>query len=650
MDIFHDFLRHFLEVFIDDFAVFSQRKDHIEHLRLTFDKCREANLKLNPAKCFIGMDSGILLEHRVSVQGISVDLDKLTTILALKAPMTVKEVRGFLGMVGYYRRFVEGYAKIALPLTELLKKDITFHWSPRQQKAFEEMKIRMTKLPVMAAPRFDREFHVTGDASGFCIGIILWQYGNEKEERPIYYASRQMSPAERNYTTTERECLPIIYACKNFRHYLLGYDVVFHTDHDAIKYLVNKPDLSRRIARWVMLLQEFQYQIKVKPGSGNKNVDYLSRLEEGEMVQSIKADFPDENLFSIQTAEPKISPETVSGSFPKKPNDGKIPEKKARKPKPLPRPIEEEYEEIRKYLHEGIVPPGDPQKRRLFITKAGPYTLIKGLLFRMGPDDRLRRCIDRQQSKKILHTFHTEGGHFNAKATIRKICVAGYWWPTYYKDVHDYIKTCRSCQFQGKPTVRNHWPLTPISALGLFVKWGIDFIGPISPVSAGARNRYIILATDYASKWVEAKATKKADGRTAGQFLYDHILMRFGAPWELESDRGKHFLNEVIRAIVEQHQMRHRLTTPYNPKANGLTEKANGLVVAILKKIIEVHKTDWDRKLQSAVHAYNTKIKQTTGKSPYYLVYGQDPLAIVEWEIPTDRTIENPIIEESLKA
>jgi uncharacterized protein (UPF0335 family) len=116
------------------------------------------------------------------------------------------------------------------------------------------------------------------------------------------------------------------------------------------------------------------------------------------------------------------------------------------------------------------------------------------------------------------------------------------------------------------------------------------------------------------------------------------------------SDRGKHFLNDVIRAIVEQHQMRHRLTTSYNPKANGLTERANGLVVAILKKIIAVHKTDWDKKLQSTVHAYNTKVKETTGKSPYYLVYGQDPLAAVEWEIPTDRTLEDPMIGESLEA
>jgi hypothetical protein len=180
MDIFHHFLRHFLEVFIDDFAVFSQRKDHIEHWRLTFHKYREANLKLNPTKCFIGMDSGILLGHSVSVQGISVDLDKVTTIIALKAPMTIKEVRRFMGMVGYYRSFVEGYAKIAMPLTELLKKDVPFHWSSCQGEAFEELKIRMVKAPVMAAPQFDKEFHVTGDASGFCIGIILWQYGEEK--------------------------------------------------------------------------------------------------------------------------------------------------------------------------------------------------------------------------------------------------------------------------------------------------------------------------------------------------------------------------------------------------------------------------------------------------------------------------------------
>jgi hypothetical protein len=240
------------------------------------------------------------------VQEILVDLDKVTIILAYKASITVKEVKGFLGMVGYYKRFDKGYAKIALPLMELLKKDVPFHWSLHQEEAFEELKIRMVKAPVMAAPQFDKEYHVTRYAFGFCIGIILWQYGEEKEELPIYYASRQINLDEKNYTMTESKCLPIIYACKKFRNYLLGHDVVFHTDHDAIKHLVNKANLSKMIARWVMLLQEFQYQIVMKPGIRNKNVDYLSRLEEDEVSQSIKADFPNENLFSIQEVQPRL--------------------------------------------------------------------------------------------------------------------------------------------------------------------------------------------------------------------------------------------------------------------------------------------------------------------------------------------------------
>ena len=299
-DIFHNFMKHFLEVFLDDFAVFSHTwTEHLQHLHLTFQRCREANLKLHPGKCFIRMANGILLGHRVSKDGISVDVDKVTGIMALRAPNTITTVCGFLGMVGYYRRFVPEYAKMALPLTELLKHDTPFSWEERQEQAFKELKMKMVKAPMLVPPNFNKIFHVTSDASWFCVGIILWQYGEDKEERPVYYCSRQMSPAKKNYTTTEREYLPLIYACKKFRHYLLGYEVVFHTDHDAIKYLVNKPDLFGCVARWIMLLQEFQYTIKVKPGHGNKNVDFLSRLEEAEVVESIKDDFSDEHLFAI---------------------------------------------------------------------------------------------------------------------------------------------------------------------------------------------------------------------------------------------------------------------------------------------------------------------------------------------------------------
>ena len=225
------------------------------------------------------------------------------------------------------------------------------------------------------------------------------------------------------------------------------------------------------------------------------------------------------------------------------------------------------------------------------------------------------------------------GGHFGVEATIRKIRIAGYWWPTLHKDVKTYIRSCGPCQHAGKPSVRDHWPLTPILPLGPFAKWGIDFIGPISPLSKTRRNRFIILATEYATKWVEARATRKNDAATAGRFLFENVLMRFGAPWELVSDRGLHFVNKLIGAITELHQIAHRLTTPYNPKANGLTERANGIVGKILSKVVSAHKTDWDLKLASAVFAYNTAVKSTTGKSPYYLVYGQHPLSILGVEL-----------------
>ena len=172
-----------------------------------------------------------------------------------------------------------------------------------------------------------------------------------------------------------------------------------------------------------------------------------------------------------------------------------------------------------------------------------------------------------------------------------------------------YVSTYDQCQRTGAPAFRNHWPLTPVIPIAPFEKWEIDFIGPINPVSAW-RNRYIILATDYATKWVEAKPTRKNDAATAATFLFEDIMMRFGHPLELVSDRGTHFLNDVIYDITTKYLINHRKTTPYNPKANGLTERANGIIGKVLNKLVAAHKTDWDLKLPSAVHAYNTQRKE----------------------------------------
>ena len=195
MDIFQDFPRHFLEVFIDDFAVFSIRSEHLGYLKKNFERCRETNLKLHPGKCFLGMTSGVLLGHIVSKKGLEVDMEKVRAILTLAPPTCVREIRGFLGCVGYYRRFIDGYVWKVIPLTELLKKDVEFSWSPERQGAFEELKLTLAKAPVLSPPHWKKEFHVTLDASGWCLGAILWQYDEGKRECPVYYASRQRSPA-----------------------------------------------------------------------------------------------------------------------------------------------------------------------------------------------------------------------------------------------------------------------------------------------------------------------------------------------------------------------------------------------------------------------------------------------------------------------
>lgn len=176
MGIFKDFLRYFLEVFIDDFVVFGASKDHLEHLRMTFQCCKETNLKLHPGKYFFGMRSGLLLGHIVSKNGLQVDADKVTVILALVPPRNVREVRGFLGCVGYYRRFIEGYAWRAIPLTQLLKKEEVFNWTPDRQAAFEDLKSQLVKPPTLSPPDWKKDFHVTIDPSGWCLGAILWQY------------------------------------------------------------------------------------------------------------------------------------------------------------------------------------------------------------------------------------------------------------------------------------------------------------------------------------------------------------------------------------------------------------------------------------------------------------------------------------------
>ena len=223
------------------------------------------------------VNQGIVLGHVISSRGIEVDKAKINLISKLPSPTNVKTVRLFLGHTGFYRRFIKDFSKIAKPLYKLLEKDSKFIWEKGCQKSFEELKSHLTTAPIVRAPNWQLPFKVMCDASDLAIGTIL---GQREDGKPhvVYYASKTLNETQRNYTTIDKELLIVVYALHKFRAYLVGFDIVIFTDHSSLKYLLTKKNAKARLILWVLLLQEFNLQIKDKKGVENVVADHLSRL------------------------------------------------------------------------------------------------------------------------------------------------------------------------------------------------------------------------------------------------------------------------------------------------------------------------------------------------------------------------------------
>ncbi|XP_061374012.1 uncharacterized protein LOC133316288 [Gastrolobium bilobum] len=382
LSIFSDMIEKTIEIFMDDFSVFCPSFDIcLENLSCFLQRCQEINLVLNWEKCHFMVKDGIVLGHKVSKAGIEVDKAKISVIEKLLPPSNVKGIRSFLGHAGFYRRFIKDFSKIAKPLCKLLVKDEEFNFTDECLVAFNNLKDQLTTTPIITAPDFTLPFELKCDASDYAIGV--------------------------NYATTEKELLAVVYAFDKFRLYLLGSKVIVYTDHAALKYLLNKQDAKPRLLRWMLLLQEFEVEIRDKKGVENLVADNLSRIQEKDVQDGpelkIKEEFPDEKIMAINV----------------------IPDPQPKEAKTTSTPAW--FADFANFKAAGEIPKDFTwQQRKKFLHDVKKYLWDEPFLFYRCADGVIRRCISEEEMKDIMWHCHGSnyGGHYAGERTSAKHKIA----------------------------------------------------------------------------------------------------------------------------------------------------------------------------------------------------------------------------------
>lgn len=612
----------FVNVYIDDVIVFSPTlEEHLGHLQQVISTLLDAGLKLKPNKCHFAREEVEYLGFLVTPGGLKPTNAHIKAVKEFPIPSGLKELRQFLGLASYYRRFVPQFAKIANPLHNLTRKDTPFVWDSECQTAFATLKTRLTTAPVLAYPDFTKGFVLETDASYVGLGAVLSQAQDDGKLHPVSYASRALSAPERNYPITELETLAVVWAISHYRAYLYGHDVVVYTDHSAVKAILGVTNLSGKHARWwtkVYANGLRSIDIVYRSGKENDNADALSRAPvlSPELPVSRSTD-PVAEVFAVQsetTEPPSTIPELLevedTPSFP----SGDLAGEQCKDPSLAP---------LIDYLAEGTLP-SDAAAARLVVAKAQSFSLIDKILYHLDAKQRQVRqaVVPKHLQPRIMHDYHQGrmSGHFSGPRLYRTISQT-WWWERMFTDILEFCRSCPQCHIAtgaGKPLVP---PLHSIPVDRVFQIVGVDIM-ELPKTSRG--NNYVVVFQDFLSKFPLAFPVPDQKTDRLVRLLVDKVIPLFGVPEALLSDRGANLLSHLMKDVCHLLGIKKLNTTSYHPQCDGLVERFNRTLKTMLRKHAADYGVQWDQYLSGVLWAYRNTPHEATGEKPSFLLYGID--------------------------
>ena len=659
--IFGDLNLTDLVLYLDDLLVFSGTfQQHLERLEKVFERLERFGLKLNGKKCQLFRTSVHHLGHIVSDKGVSVDPEKTARIRDWPVPTTIQQLRSFLGLASYYRRFVAGFSKIAEPLHALTRKaeekvgnpSPVTGWSEDANNSFNALKQALCEAPVLGFPCFDRDFVLEVDASLKGLGACLCQYDDSGKLHPVAYASRGLRGAERGYSdlsSFKLEFLALKWAVsEKFREYLLGRHTVVWTDNNPLAHL-KTAKLGAVEQRWAAQLASFDLEIRYRSGKSNKCADALSRFpsmpesEANMVINEVDNGIATPVVLRAIHAQHSVSKGSANGDAE---------DLSASTPSVLPSFTLEELAAMqqedkclgivrdrwRNHWEPGQCIPTEEHnipEVKGWVKEWSRFEERNGILYRVVQDAGLGKVmqylVPRKLRSFIMDAAHDQWGHQGVGRTLSFIKQRAFW-PGMSKQVHDYVGNCFQCCVTKVPTPSIRPPMRHLLAFQPLERVSMDFV----KLDSGVGNiEDVLVLTDTFTKFALAVPCRDQSAPTVARALRDSWFVHYGIPAQIHSDQGRNFESSLIQELCRLYGIKKTRTTPYHPQGNGQVERFNRTLCGLIKSLDKQRRQRWPELLPHLVYIYNNTPHSVTGYTPYALMFGRESV------VPLDHLLSN---------